>query len=141
MNRIHDIALGLLSSHVIDWMRTLKSFIVLSYGSPSELERCVLDRILSRLEQNHHLERLWLTDDGVIDDYSELIMTGSSSPAKSLVVDVNRPEHGNLNLHLEQFRELEHLSGIPYQRLDHLPNLKFVRGTCCDTVNDEVIYH
>lgn len=138
---IFDTALDLLSSHVIDWMRNLKSLVVLSYDSQIHLERCVLDRILSWLpEQNYQLEKLWLTADGIIDNYSEEVMTGSSSPVKSFVLGENPSfEYENLLLlNGERFLQLEHLSGFPFRRFDYLPNLKYFRGVC-DTGDDEVI--
>ena len=139
-NRILNTALTLLRSHVIEWMMNLKSLVVLSYESPSSLESCILDRILSWLrDHNHHLEHLWLTDDGTIKEFSGQVMAESSAPVKSLVLDEYR-QYGDPNSHLnfERFRKLVHLSGSTCHRLEHLPNLKFFRGTC-DTGNDEVI--
>ena len=135
---ILDTALDLLSFHVIDWMRKLKSLVVLSYDTPSPLEGVVLDRILEWLpEQNYHLEHLWLTDEGTLDAYSEQVMTGSSSPVKSFFVESREFGQHDLLLNAEQFSQLERLSGFPFQHFDYLPHLKYFRGDC--NGSDEVI--
>ncbi len=119
-------------------MRNLKSLVVLSYDTPSPLAGVVLDRILEWLpEQNYHLEHLWLTDEGTLDAYSEQVMTGSSSPVKSFVVESREFGQHDLLLNAEQFSQLERLSGFPFQRFDYLPNLKYFRGDC--NGSDEVI--
>jgi len=102
---------------------------------PSQLEDLVLDRILEWLaEHNHHLEHLWLTDDGIIGRYSGQVMTTSLSPIKSLVLDKYDNEEGvpDFPNDVEPFRQLQNLSGLPFSQLDYFPSLKFFRGECHD---------
>jgi len=111
------------------------------YHFPSQLERFVLNGILELLlaQQNHHLEHLWLTDDGTIGYYSWQVVTSSSSPIKSLVLDQheeenvpNLPNFPLLNDEDGRFRQLQNLSGLLFSQLDYLPSLKFFRGECHD---------
>jgi len=136
-----EFQLGLIPSVDVSrlgWMVNLRSLVILSDDSPDVVEHWMLRQFLSVLREQNHLERLWLS--WLCDNYNQAEFTILTGPlVKTLQLAAWDNPDFELDLNAEQFHHLEHLSGLPFSRLDQFPNLKDFRGYC--SPDDEVGSH
>lgn len=136
----------------LGWMRSLESLVVLNTlnlkraGSTFPKDWLVVENLLRFLfddedgsqSQMNSLERFW-TEENQNAMGLEEFLTMSGPPVQSLLVLDNWNDFEVERLDQERFRQIEHLGGIWFQRLDYLPNLKYARGRLRDVEVNLVI--
>ncbi len=133
LNRILVNAQARLFPH-LRWMRNLKRLIILRRDDSTEFyhpQDAFMSELLFWLLEDqerpvHSLERFWINDNLLLEDYYENIMIGPSVKSLALI----ETEGLVFELNAERFRHLEHVAGLVVRRLDHLPDLKYFRGEC-----------
>ena len=121
-------------------MRSLISLVILRRREDTDelIDHPILEHLLGWLfgEENnslwHSLTQLWVEDYSLRRPTQNEINGGP--PMKSLLL----PKQSDIELlrNEARFKNLQHLGGIDdsvlFQRFDHLPNLKYIRGTTRD---------
>lgn len=118
----------------LGWMRSLESFIFIKRGSHKLPHDLFLSELLSWMYSSplddrkpHGLQRLWVQEYSVADALTDDHLSGTSS-FKSLLLGDNL----RIDTTHPSFHQLEHLGGIGFAQLAHLPELKYIRGYCVD---------
>ena len=116
---------------LLTWMTNLKSLAILRSDNPLMHQDLFVSRLIEWLVNNSpdSLECLWLTEGYLNEQFREDDLWGQF--VKSVVL--SQDSRKNYKLNDERYRHLEHLAGVVFRELDHLPQLKYIRGECMES--------
>ena len=116
-----------------EWMRGLESFIFVKRGSHKLPHDVFLPELLSwmfKIDDERkpcRLERLWVQEYLASDVLDDQHLSGIQRVKSILLGD-----HLRIDIDHPRFHRLQHVGGIGFSELVHLPDLKYVRGYCVD---------
>lgn len=116
----------------LDWMTSIKSLVFIKRGYQLNdyiVKSLFHNWIFTRERALDSLQNFWI---------QENIMASLSSPSMTSLNMEYEDFRDQVDLNHERYKNLQHLGGIRFSRLERLPNLKYARGYC---YYEEVLFY